>query len=446
MFNFLSEKFSSIFDRLKGETSFNEQNIAQTLESIKDALLQADVPFEVVDQFIAQVRQEILGQKIVKNLKPAEQLSKIIYDKLLVFLSSESQKSLFSVKFPAIILVMGLQGSGKTTTLSKIAWYLKNQNNGAKNEKQPKILMASVDFYRPAAVEQLEILAQGCQVSFYKAYNSDPVEASQEIIDYGKKNNFDVILLDTSGRLHVDQKMLDELIAIDKRVNPNYKLLVLDSMTGQESLAIAQSFNKATNISGAILTKMDSDARGGLAFAFKYVIKKPILFVGVGEKKEDIEPFRAERIAGRILGMGDIKSLVEKAEQKIKQQEQESLLNSFKTGKFNLQDFAQQLDLLGRLGSLGSIMKYLPGVSSFSVSPEAIQNGEKEIKKFKAIISSMTLKERIDPLILNSSRKNRIAKGSGVEITDVNVLLSRFEQSKQMLKAFKQFGPKGFFK
>lgn len=444
MFDFLSEKFSSIFDRLKGEKSFNEQNITQTLESIKEALLQADVPFEVVEQFISQVRSEVLGQKLTVGLKPAEQLSKIIYDKLLLFLSSNGQgdKLQFSVKYPAIILIMGLQGSGKTTTLSKIAWYLKNQ----KNAKKPKILLASVDFYRPAAIDQLEILAKNCEVSFYRAENSNPVQAAQEIKDYGKKNSFDLILLDTSGRLHVDQKMLEELVSIEKIINPSYKFLVLDSMTGQESLSIAQSFNNATDFIGAILTKMDSDTRGGLAFAFKYVIKKPILFIGVGEKKEDIEPFRAERIAGRILGMGDIKTLVEKAEQKIKQQEQDSLLNSFKTGKLTLQDFSKQLDMLGRLGSLGGIMKYLPGAGSFSLTPEAIENGEKEIKKFKAIISSMTLKERNEPSILNSSRKNRVAKGSGVQVSDINTLLSRFEQSKQMLKAFKQFGPKGFFK
>lgn len=440
MFDFLSKKISSVFDHLKGATSFTDSNISSVLEGISDAFLEADVPFEVVENFTNEIKSEIIGKKVSKGLKPDEQLSKIVYDKLLLFLGGDSKDSKFIFKPGSTVMVMGLQGSGKTTSLSKLAHLIKNER------KNSKILLGSVDFYRPAAVDQLEILAKSTDVGFYRAQATNPVKAAIEIKEYAKQNGYDIILLDTAGRLHVDKEMLNELSLIKNEIKPDYNILVLDSMTGQESLAIADSFNKIANITGAILSKMDSDTKGGLAFSFKYVLKKPILFVGVGEKKEDLETFRPERIAGRIIGMGDLKSLMEKADQKLAKQEQDAVANAFKTGKLTLSDFAKQLEMVGRLGSLSGLMKYMPGFGSMAISQDKIDQSEKEIKKFKAIIGSMTLKERNNPSILDLSRKNRIAKGSGVKVDDVNLLLARFSQSQQMLKMVSQFGPKGFFR
>ena len=426
MFDFLSEKFSSLFSRLSESSSITESNIEETLEAVRAGLLEADVPYGVVQNFIESVKNEAIGQKIIGKLKPAEQLMKLVQDKIIDFLGGEGKS--FSFSFPATIMVMGLQGSGKTTTIGKLAYKIKK--DAEKNNETKKIVVGSIDFYRPAAIDQLEILAKQVGIDFYRAKNSDPVLAAKEIYSFFKDNAYDVILLDTAGRLHIDNKMLQELQEVDASLQPTHKFLVLDAMTGQESLSIAKAFDDTIGFQGGILTKMDSDTRGGSAFAFRYVLKKPNVFVGEGEKITDLNLFYPDRAAERILGMGDIRSLIEQAEEKIAANEQEKAEKAFRSGNFSLQDFADQMTMMNKLGSLSQLLKYMPGMGA-KISPEMIQKGEIELVRFRAIISSMTLKERLDARIINNSRIYRIAKGAGVKTEDVATLLKRFEQAKQ---------------
>ena len=437
MFDFLTEKFSSVFSRLTGKGVLTEKNVQETLDKVTDALLQADVPYNLAKTFVASIKDEAMGKKVLSSVKPGEQFIKVVHEKIKDFLGGQSDQ--FSFSLPSVVMVMGLQGSGKTTSLAKMAAFI--QKEAAKKNKKRNILLASVDFYRPAAVEQLEMLAKQTNVSFFRAESKDPVKAAQEIYDYFKKNHFDLLFLDTAGRLHVDNAMLQELQAIDVHVQPRYKLIVVDAMTGQESLNVAKAFEQTVGFSGALMTKMDSESRGGVAFSFRYALKKPILFVGNGEKVEDLELFRPERMADRILGMGDVVSLVEKAEENIAKSDQEALLKNISKGKITLDDFAKQMDMVSKMGSLGQIMKYMP-MGGQQISPEMVQKGEVEMKRFKAIISSMTPKERIIPSILDGSRKQRIAKGAGVSVTDINGLIKRFEESKQYVKLLKKFNMK----
>jgi signal recognition particle subunit SRP54 len=431
MFDFLSQKFSSLFSRLTEATTITEDNIQEVLETVQGALLEADVPHAVVQQFIESVKQDVIGQKIIAKLKPAEQLLKVVQDKITDFLGGSDK--LFAFSYPATIMVMGLQGSGKTTTIGKLAYKIK------KDDSEKKVILGSIDFYRPAAIDQLEILAKQVGVTFCRARSIDPVEAAREIVSFGKNNGYDYVLLDTAGRLHIDNKMLQELQEVDALLQPTHKFLVLDAMTGQESLAIAKAFDDTIGFQGAILTKMDSDTRGGAAFAFRFVLKKPILFVGEGEKVEDLVPFYADRAAERILGMGDIRSLIEHAEEKIAAHEQEKAEKAFKSGTFSLQDFADQMTMMNKLGSLSQLLKYMPGMS-IKVSPEMIQRGEVELVRFRAIISSMTPKERLNAGILDQSRVQRVAHGAGVKAEDVSMLLKRFEEAKQYVKLLNKFG------
>lgn len=435
MFDFLSKKFSSVFERITGSSKLTESNIDQTLAKIQDALLEADVPYDVVKAFITQVKTNALGQKIYASLKPGEQLIKIVHDQLTQFLGGQATTG-FSFQIPSIIMMVGLQGSGKTTTIGKLCSFIEQE--AQKRGKKRSILCASVDFYRPAAIDQLEKVAATVGATFYRAQATNAIQAACEIIALFNKGGYDHLFLDTAGRLHIDHAMMQELIEIKRIVNPKYTILVVDSMTGQESLNVAQEFNAALGFTYTILTKADSDTRGGAAFAFKYVLNKPILFLGIGEKPKDLELFYPDRMASRILGMGDIASLLEQAQEKIKQDEQKSLYNSFQKGKLTLQDFSDQLSMVARLGSISQIAQYFPGNSS--VSPEMLEKGEVELKKFKAILSSMTVKERLFPTILNESRKKRIAKGAGVKSADITLLLERFEQSQEMLKMLKKFG------
>ncbi len=444
MFDFLSEKFSNVFARITGKGTLTEGNIQEALDKVSDALLEADVPQELVYKFVESIKQEVIGQKVTASLKPGEQFIKIVHQRLLGFLSGSDVARPgdagldFSFQIPSTVMVMGLQGSGKTTSLAKIAHFVKKQ--AQKRGKDRRMLCASVDFYRPAAIDQLELLAKQVKADFYRATSTEPVKAAREIQEYAKKNLFELVLLDTAGRLHVDSTMLKELQDIDLSLKPKYKLLVLDSMTGQESLKVAQAFEQAVPFHFAVLSKMDSDTRGGAAFAFRYALNKPILFSGIGEKVDDLEQFRPERMADRILGMGDMLSLIEKANEKIKQEEQDSMLRSLQQGKWTLQDFADQMSMVSKIGSLSSISKYLPGMGGANISPEMLEKGELELKKFRAIISSMTQKERVYPRILDASRRARIAKGAGVQPADINTLLQRFEQSQQFAKLFKRFG------
>ena len=367
---------------------------------MQDALLEADVPYEVIQPFIEEVKKEALSSKLTASLRPSELLLKIVHDRLVHFLGGTADSG-FAFQMPSTIMVMGLQGSGKTTTIAKLAHLLKEQAQS--RGKTRRIMVASVDFYRPAAIDQLELLAQKAGVIFYRSPLTDPVLAAQDILKKAQQEYCDILFLDTAGRLHVDTQMLDELKAIDARIKPKYKLLVIDAMTGQESLHVAKSFDEKVGFMGAILTKMDSDTRGGVAFAFRYALKKPILYVATGEKLEDLELFRPERMASRIIGMGDMQTLLEKAQEKIKQSEHDALEQSMSRGKLTLDDFAQQIAMMGKLGSLSSVIKYIPGMGS--VSPDMIEKGEVELKKFQAIIRSMTPKERMYPKILDGSRK-----------------------------------------
>ncbi len=437
MFDFLSQKFSSLFSQLEESKKLTEGNIQEALITVENSLLEADVPYGVVQQFIESVRKEVVGQKIIAKLKPVEQLMKVVEDKIIEFLGGQDMA--FAFTFPATIMVMGLQGSGKTTTIGKIAYKIKKENEKA--GKAQKILLGSIDYYRPAAIDQLEILAKQVGVTFYRAKTTDPVLAAKEIAAVGREGGYDVILLDTAGRLHIDNTMLQELQEVDALLQPTNKFLVLDAMTGQESLTVAKAFNDTIGFHGAILTKMDSDTRGGAAFSFRFVLKKPILFVGEGEKTTDLNNFYPDRAAERILGMGDIRTLIEQAEDKIAQHEQEKAEKALKSGEFSLQDFADQMAMMNKLGSLSQLMKYMPGMGGTKISPEMLQKGELELIRFRAIIFSMTPKERLNARILNSSRINRVAQGAGVRSEDVAQLLKRFEEAKQYVKLLNKFGP-----
>ena len=432
MFKLLTRSFSSIFSHLTGNAALTEKNIKESLQKIRESLLEADVPLSVIDTFLADISLEVSGQKVLSSLKPAEQFIKIVYDRLVQLLGGASTND-FEVKFPAIIMMMGLQGSGKTTSIAKLCYYLK------KKKKSLSLLTASVDFYRPAAIDQLEVLTRKANVDFFRSTKTDVVDAAQEISAYARSHKYDVLLLDTAGRLHVDKNMLQELVVLNDSMKPSHKLLVLDAMTGQESLNVARTFNDAVGFDYALLSKMDSDARGGAAFAFAYSLQKSIAFIGTGEKLEDLQLFKPERIASRMLSMGDIQTLLEKAEEKIKKSDQVSIEKAFNSGKFTLADFAKQLEMVNKMGSLSSMMQYLPGVST-SLSPSMVEQGEKELKRFKAIIGSMTIQEQIYPKILNGSRKKRIATGAGVTPAQVNQLLDRFEKSQQFVKLFKKYG------
>lgn len=440
MFGFLAQKFSSIFSTMTDKGHLTESNMQDALQSVRTALLEADVPVSLVDTFIEEVKVEALGKKVLQSLKPADQLIKIVHDKLVYFLSGGQPNvagGQFSFQLPATIMVLGLQGSGKTTTIAKMARY--TQKQAEKRGKKRTMLLASVDFYRPAAIDQLEVLAGQIGAQFYRSPEKDPVKAALDIQAYAKAKSIELLFLDTAGRLHVDDMMLDELRRIDTAVQPRYKILVLDAMTGQESLKVAKTFDERVGYQYAILSKVDSDARGGAAFSFRYAQKKPILFVGSGEKPDDLEQFHPDRMAGTILGMGDIVTLAERAQDVVKQSEQDAIEASFKRGRLTLQDFADQLSMLDRMGSLGQVMRYMPGLGS-RVSPEMIAQGESTVKKFKAIIGSMTPKERAIPSLLDGSRKARIARGAGVAVAEVNQLLVRFEESQQYVKLFKKIG------
>jgi len=439
MFDFLSNKFSNLFSRLTGQSKLTEANIKETLQKVKDSLLEADVPYVLVETFLQEISNEVVGQKVLTaTLKPGEHLIKIIHEKMVAFLGSAQGVESIMFQIPSVIMLMGLQGSGKTTTVAKLAYFVQKQ--AEKRGKSRKILLASVDFHRPAALEQLEILAQQVGVDFYRSSLQDSCAAAVDIHNYYKKNGYEHLFLDTAGRMHIDTSLLQELKMIDSKLHPKYKYLVLDAMTGQESLRVAQLYEESVGFNGAILTKIDSDTRGGAAFAFRYTIKKPIVFIGAGEKVGDLEFCRPERMASRILGMGDIQSLIERAEEKIKQSDKDALEKSLQQGKMSLIDFAQQLEMMNKIGSLSQIMNYMPGLGQNKLTPEMVEKGEKEIKRFRAIINSMTLKEKLCPALLNGSRKQRIAQGAGVTVTHINEFLDRFEKSQQFVKLFKKLG------
>ena len=401
--------------------------------------MEADVPHQLSESFVQQIKKEPIGKEIVKSLKPDQQFIKIVHDNLKQFLGGSTLN--YDLSKQSKILVMGLQGSGKTTSIAKLAYQVKQDH------PKLKVLVASVDFCRPAAIEQLQLLAHKISVDFYRSPFTQVSKAACDIQAYYQARQYDLLLLDTAGRLHIDNNLLEQLREVKQIISPALSILVLDAMTGQESLNVARAFEQAVGFDWGMLSKMDSDTRGGAAFSFRYALQKPIAFVGTGEKPDDIEQFVPERMAGKILDMGDVVTLAERAQKHIKEQEQQSLYQSLSKGRFTLDDFAKQMDMMGRLGSMSSLIKYLPGAGALNISQDMLEKGEQELKKCKAILSSMTKKEKNDPSLLNSSRKLRIARGAGLQVSDVNLLLSRFEESKQYVKLFSKFGQRqGFFR
>jgi signal recognition particle subunit SRP54 len=419
-------------------TKINAQDIEGVLAQVNDALLEADVPHQLAQEFIALVKQEVVGQEIVSKLKPAEQFMKVLHDTLLKFFGG-AQANELQVKGRTIIMVMGLQGSGKTTTIAKLAHHLLKE--AKKKGQDLKIVTGSIDFYRPAAIDQLALLASQVGISFYRTQATHPVTAVRELYTHYMQHHYDLLLVDTAGRLHVAQDMLQELREVMAELNPTHKVLVLDAMTGQESLPVARAFEQAVGFNAAILTKMDSDTRGGAAFSFRYALKKPIAYVGTGEKMEDLALFYPERAVSRILGMGDMQTLIDRAQEKIKQSDHAATEKSFMAGELTLADFAKQMDMIGQLGSLSTIMKLMPGMGSSSLAPQELERGEADLKRFRAIMNSMTPKERVRPQILDGSRKKRIAQGAGVSVADINTLLQRFQQAQQYVKLLRKSGP-----
>ena len=420
----ITNTFSGIVRRISGKATITEKNIEEAVEEIKIALLEADVNLRVVRRFINATIEEAKGETVLKSVNPGQQFIKIVHDKILSFLGDE-KKSL-QLKGPdtqSVILFLGLQGSGKTTSAAKLAARLKKEGR--------KPLLVACDLVRPAAVEQLSSLGERIDVPVYKEDTKDAVRVAQNAVIYARKNGFDTVIVDTAGRLQIDEAMMQEIAAVKKAVNPVETLLVADAMTGQNAAEVAKAFDEQAGLTGVILTKFDSDARGGAALSLKTVTGKPILYVGVGEKIEDFEPFYPDRIAGRILGMGDIVSLVEKAQENIDAEEAARLQKKMATETFTLSDMLDQLENVEKMGSIESMLDMMPGLAG-QISAEDIDKAG--FKRQKAIIQSMTLKERENHYIIGPPRRKRIAKGSGTSVAEVNKLLKQFEKTRQTMR------------
>ena len=421
----LGNRFQDIFKKIRGHGRLSESNIKDALREVKMSLLEADVNYKVVKDFTNKISEKAIGTEVIKGVNPAQQFIKLVNDELVELLGGTSSKLTKGLRNPTIIMLVGLQGAGKTTFAAKLAKFLKKQNE--------KLLLVGVDVYRPAAIKQLQVLGQQIGVDVYSEEDSkDVVGIATRAIEKAKEINATYMIVDTAGRLHIDETLMEELKELKRAIKPQEILLVVDAMIGQDAVNLAESFNNALSVDGVILTKLDGDTRGGAALSIKAVVGKPIKFIGVGEKLNDIEIFHPDRLVSRILGMGDVVSLVEKAQEVIDENEAKSLEEKIKSQKFDLNDFLKQLQTIKRLGSLGGILKLIPGIPKI----DDLAPAEKEMKKVEAIIQSMTKEERKKPDILKASRKIRIAKGSGTDVSDVNKLLKQFEQMKSMMKMF----------
>ncbi len=436
MFDTLNTKFEKIVQSIRGKAVISETDLEVTLREIRIALLEADVSLVVVKEFINSIKSNILGKEILKSVKPDQMIIKLVQDELVKILGSENKSLNLSSSQLTKILFCGLQGSGKTTSIAKLSYLLKKSS-------KKKILLVSADIYRPAAQEQLKVLAEETGSDFFSHNLSSASKIVDDSIDYAQKNLFDILILDTAGRQVVDKKLMSELIEIENKFKPDETLLVADALTGQDAANVAKSFSDAINITGSILTRIDGDSRGGAALSIKSITNSPIKFIGLGEKVENFEPFHPERIAQRILGMGDIVSLVEKAAENFDKEEMEDMAKKIAKGKFDLEDFANQLKQMGKMGGVSGLLSMMPGVSKAQKLMAENKISNSMIDKQIAIISSMTKKERADPDIIKASRKIRISNGSGTKVQDVNRLLKQFLQSQKMMKRMKSMGKGG---
>lgn len=432
MFESLTDKLSQAFAKITSRGVLTEQDIDSAMREIRIALLEADVSLAVVKDFIAKVKEQALGEKVVKSIKPGQMVVKIVHDELVKLLGDENNALNFNAPAPVCFLMVGLQGSGKTTTTAKIAKKLK---------KNKRILLASLDIYRPAAREQLAQLGKQIEVDVLPIINNEkPLEITKRALAEAKKGVYDLLILDTAGRLQIDDELMQEVADVKKLANPTETLLVADALIGQEACNVAKEFNEKVGITGLVLTRVDGSSRAGAALSMKMVSNAPIKFLGTGEKIDEIEEFHADRIAGRILGQGDVVSLVEKTMETIDKAEAEKMASKMMKGSFDMNDMLAQMQQIKKLGSIGSIVGMIPGLSKFKSQIEDSGVGDNLMKKQEAIILSMTKKERAHPEIIKASRKRRIALGSGVTVHDVNVLLKSYEQMSTMMKKMGSFG------
>src|SRR5712671_3432811 len=439
MFESLSDKLKRTLKNLRGEGVLTKEHVDAALREIRLALLEADVNYKVAKDFIASVKDKAEGQQVWQELKPSEQVVKIVFDELVELLGGQSSRLVFTKTSPNVVMIVGLQGSGKTTSTGKIArWLAQNQ--------QRKPLLLSTDVYRPAAREQLKVIAKATgQSIFEKPETNDPLELTRAALQQARDVGYDTLLIDTAGRLHIDDELMEELVSIKSETHPVEILFVADAMTGQDAVRSAEEFHRRIGITGVVLTKMDGDARGGAALSIKQVIGQPVKFVGVGEKYDALEPFYPDRVAQRILGMGDVLSLIEEVQSKVDQSEAEEQLKKLQKNEFTLDDFRSQLRQVKKLGSFSKIMKLLPdqllgGIGMPQMDDEQSKLMEKEMKRTEAIIDSMTRQERTDHRILNANRRRRIARGSGTSVANVNQLIKQYTEMRQMMRQLSSSG------
>ncbi len=426
VFEGLAEKLQDTFKKLKGKGKLSEDDVKAALREVKMSLLEADVNYKVVKNFVSRIEERAVGKEVMESLTPGQQVIKIVNEELTELMGGEHQDLELSDTTPNVIMLVGLQGSGKTTSAGKLARHFKHKG------KNPMLVAA--DVYRPAAIQQLEILAGRLEVdAFQMGTDNDPVDIVKGAVSSAEKNGNDIIIIDTAGRLHIDEELMDELSRIKEEVKPDETLLVVDAMTGQDAVNVAENFNKKLGIDGMLMTKLDGDARGGAALSIKEVTGKPIKFAGVGEKLDALEPFHPDRMASRILGMGDVLSLIEKAEETIDAEKAKKLEEKLRQDKFTLEDFLDQLDQVRNMGPIDEIMGMIPGLSG-AKQLKNMQMDDKQLDYIEAIIKSMTKEERRNPDVINGSRRRRIANGSGTSVQEVNRLLKQFKQTRKLMK------------
>lgn len=435
VFSGLSEKLNHIFSKIKSRGKLTELEIKQAMREIRIALLEADVNFGVVKNFIAKVSEKAVGEQILNSLTPGQQVVKLVNDELIELMGSTNSGLTVSSKLPTVIMLCGLQGAGKTTMCGKLSQYLIKQG------KKP--LLVACDIYRPAAINQLKVVGKSVNTEVFERGTQKPAKTAKEAIEYANSKGFDTMIIDTAGRLHIDEALMEELREVKRTVEPSEILLTVDAMTGQDAVTVATTFNDQLDITGVILTKLDGDTRGGAALSIKAVTGKPIKFCGTGEKSGDVEPFYPDRMASRILGMGDVLTLIEKAQSAVSEEELKKMEKKFRESSFTLDDYLTQFESMKKMGNINELIGMMPGMSNMKISEKDID--ETRIEKFKAIIRSMTKQEREHPEIIKSTRRKRIADGSGTTVQDVNQLLKQFDQTKDLMKKMRNgtFGMKG---